>query len=401
MLNDLVLEVEKELKNDFIFLDKLCEFNSKKVLDSFHKNNILSSDFNSTTGYGYGDIGRDKIEKVYASYFNCESALVRNQFVSGTHAITTALFGVLRPNDTLLSITGIPYDSLHKVIGITDNDSSLKSFNIDFKYIDLVNDDFDYNKIRESLDTVKMVHIQRSIGYSNRNTISIDKLEKVIRFIKNINKDIIIFVDNCYCEMCSQKEPTDVGADLVVGSLIKNLGAGICSNGAYIVGKEKLVSLCAERLTSPGLGSEVGPSLGQNKNILLGLFMAPSVVKEALKVKLLTRELFLKLGYSIVNSELDDIVLGIIFNDENKLKKYVQLIQKGSAIDSGFTPCAEKIPGYENDIIMASGSFTDGSSIELSCDGPIKKPFIAYQQGSLTYEYGKIAVVNAIKDMIE
>lgn len=401
MLDNIVNEVENNLKEQFKLLDDICEFNSKKILDSFHNNNVLSSDFNSTTGYGYGDIGRDKIEKVYASYFKCESALVRNQFISGTHAITTVLFGLLRPNDTMLSITGMPYDSLHEVIGITDNDSSLKSFNINFKYIDLIDNDFDYQKIERLLSNIKMVHIQRSIGYGNRNTISIDKLSKVIRFIKNNNKDIIIFVDNCYCEMCSKKEPTEVGADIVAGSLIKNLGAGIVSNGAYIVGKRKYVSLCAERLSSPGLGSEVGPSLGQNRNILLGLFMAPSVVKSALKVKLLTKELFIKLGYSVVNENLDDIVLGIVFNDEDKLKKYVQLIQKGSAIDSNYAPSASKMPGYNNEIIMASGSFTDGSSIELSCDAPIRKPYIAYQQGSLTYEYGKLAVVNAIKNMLE
>ena len=283
MLGNLVKEVELSLSDDFKSLDDLCLFNSKRVLDAFHKYGVTTGDFNGTSGYGYGDIGRDKIEKIYAEVLGCESALVRNQFVSGTHALTVAFFGILRPGDTLLSISGLPYDTLHKVIGITDNDSSLKAFNIDFKCISLVDNDFDYDLIKRSLNGVQMVHIQRSIGYGNRDTLSVSKVNNVIKFIKDINKDIIVMVDNCYCELCDYD---NINADLLVGSLIKNLGAGICNNGAYIAGKEKYVSLCAERLTSPGLGSEVGPSLGQNKYFLLGLYMAPRVVVSALKVKL-------------------------------------------------------------------------------------------------------------------
>ena len=401
MLDSIILEVEESLKDKFNKIDNIAFENSKKVLNAFHNQNILASDFNGTTGYGYGDIGRDKIENVYAEVFGAEKALVRNQFVSGTHALTVAFFGLLRPGDTLLSITGLPYDTLHKVIGIIPNDSSLQSFGINYKYIELVNNDFDYEKLPSALDGVKVVHIQRSIGYDNRDTISIEKLEKVIKFIKNINKDTIIFVDNCYCEMCNSLEPTNVGADIAVGSLIKNLGAGIASNGAYIVGKEKLVDLCAERLTSPGLGSEVGPSLGQNRNFLEGLYLAPMVVGNALKVKMFTSEMCKRLGYNIINDNLNDIVLGIVFGSEEKLIKYVQGIQKMSAIDASFKPEPTDMPGYDNKIIMASGSFTDGSSIELSCDAPIREPYIAYQQGSLSYHYGKLGVISALESLNE
>ena len=394
---ELVKESEKELKEVFNEIDNIVYLNSEKVLNAFHKYNLQSSDFNGTTGYGYGDIGRDKIENIYSDIFKCESALVRTQFVSGTHALTVGLFGILRPGDTLLSITGLPYDTLHKVIGIIPNESSLKSFGVNYKYIDLINNDFDYDKIKDSLDNVKVVHIQRSIGYDQRETISIDKLSKVIEFIKKINNNIIIFVDNCYCEFCSLKEPSEVGADLTVGSLIKNLGAGIANNGGYIVGRKDLVSLCAERLTSPGLGSEVGSSLNQNKNILLGLYLAPRVVGNALKIKKLTSSLCQKLGYNIINNNINDIVLGIVFNDKDKLINYVKAIQEVSAVDSNFSPIPSDMPGYDNQIIMASGSFTDGSSIELSCDGPIREPYIAYMQGSLTYEYGKIGIIKALE----
>ena len=371
---------------------------TKKVLDAFHKEKVLTTDFNSSTGYGYNDIGRDKVEKVFADYFGCESALVRCQFVSGTHALSTAFFGILRPGDTLLSISGLPYDTLHEVIGIKDNPRSLKAFGINFKYIDLINNDFDYDKIRDSLN-VKMVHIQRSIGYSLRDTLSIDKIEKVIKFIRSINKDVIIMIDNCYCEMCSYKEPTEIGADLVVGSLIKNLGGGIANNGGYICGKSELVNLCSERLTSPGLGAEVGPSLNQTRNFMLGFYEAPMVVGNALKTKVFARELLKLLGCDMINNELNDIVLGIVFNDRKKLIKFVKGIQMGSAIDSCYLPVPTDMPGYDNQIIMASGSFTEGSSIELSCDAPIREPFVAYLQGALTFEYGKLGIIKAVENI--
>ena len=398
MLDKYIDIVNKNIEDELKEIDKIVYSNSKKVLDAFHKEKVLTTDFNSSTGYGYNDIGRDKVEKVFADYFGCESALVRCQFVSGTHALSTAFFGILRPGDTLLSISGLPYDTLHEVIGIKDNPSSLKSFGINFKYIDLINNDFDYVKIKDSLN-VKMVHIQRSIGYSLRDTLSIDKIEKVIKFIRNINKDVIIMVDNCYCEMCSYKEPTEVGTDLVVGSLIKNLGGGIANNGGYICGKSDLVNLCSERLTSPGLGAEVGPSLNQTRNFMLGIYEAPMVVGNALKTKVFARELLKLLGSDMINNELNDIVLGIVFNDREKLINFVKGIQMGSAIDSCYLPVPTDMPGYDNQIIMASGSFTEGSSIELSCDAPIRKPFVAYLQGALTFEYGKLGIIKAVENI--
>lgn len=398
MLDKYIDIVNKKIEDELKEIDKIVYSNSKKVLDAFHKEKVLTTDFNSSTGYGYNDIGRDKVEKVFADYFGCESALVRCQFVSGTHALSTAFFGILRPGDTLLSISGLPYDTLHEVIGIKDNPSSLKAFGINFKYIDLINNDFDYDKIRDSLN-VKMVHIQRSIGYSLRDTLSIDKIEKVIKFIRSINKDIIIMIDNCYCEMCSYKEPTEIGADLVVGSLIKNLGGGIANNGGYICGKSELVNLCSERLTSPGLGAEVGPSLNQTRNFMLGFYEAPMVVGNALKTKAFARELLKLLGCDMINNELNDIVLGIVFNDREKLIKFVKGIQMGSAIDSCYLPVPTDMPGYDNQIIMASGSFTEGSSIELSCDAPIREPFVAYLQGALTFEYGKLGIIKAVENI--
>lgn len=395
MLEKIKKDSKEDLKDIFEIHDEIEEYNSRKILDAFIENNISESDFNSSTGYGYNDIGRDKVEKVFADYFGCESALVRCQFVSGTHALSTAFFGILRPGDTLLSISGLPYDTLHEVIGIKDNPSSLKAFGINFKYIDLINNDFDYDKIRDSLN-VKMVHIQRSIGYSLRDTLSIDKIEKVIKFIRSINKDVIIMIDNCYCEMCSYKEPTEVGADLVVGSLIKNLGGGIANNGGYICGKSELVNLCSERLTSPGLGAEVGPSLNQTRNFMFGFYESPMVVGNALKTKVFARELLKLLGCDMINNELNDIVLGIVFNDREKLINFVKGIQMGSAIDSCYLPVPTDMPGYDNQIIMASGSFTEGSSIELSCDAPIREPFVAYLQGALTFEYGKLGIIKAV-----
>ena len=398
MLDKYIDIVNKKIEDELKEIDKIVYSNSKKVLDAFHKEKVLTTDFNSSTGYGYNDIGRDKVEKVFADYFGCESALVRCQFVSGTHALSTAFFGILRPGDTLLSISGLPYDTLHEVIGIKDNPSSLKAFGINFKYIDLINNDFDYDKIRDSLN-VKMVHIQRSIGYSLRDTLSIDKIEKVIKYIRSINKDVIIMIDNCYCEMCSYKEPTEIGADLVVGSLIKNLGGGIANNGGYICGKSELVNLCSERLTSPGLGAEVGPSLNQTRNFMLGFYEAPMVVGNALKTKVFARELLKLLGCDMINNELNDIVLGIVFNDREKLIKFVKGIQMGSVIDSCYLPVPTDMPGYDNQIIMASGSFTEGSSIELSCDAPIREPFVAYLQGALTFEYGKLGIIKAVENI--
>ena len=394
--------IDSNLKIEFDKVDALTLYNSKKVLDAFHKNNVSEIHFNSTSGYGYNDLGRDTIEKVYSDIFKCEDALVRNQFISGSHALTVAFFALLRPNDVLLSISGTPYDTLHEVIGIKDNPSSLKSYGVIYKQIDLVDDNFDYAKIKTSLDNVKVVHIQRSKGYSTRKSLSISKLEKVIKLIKDINKDIIIMVDNCYCEFVNEKEPTEVGADIVVGSLIKNLGGTIAPNGAYIVGKRDLVKLAGERLTLPGEGKEVGPSLGINKSLLQGLAISPSVVGSALKTAILASYLLEQKGYVVepkYNSERVDIVQTITFNDREKLISFVQGIQKGSLIDASSTPIPSDMPGYDDEIIMASGSFNQGSSIELSCDAPLRSPYVAYLQGAMTYEYGYLGVMEAINNL--
>lgn len=400
-----IKSAENKLINVFNSIDDVCFYNSQKVIKAFWQANISETDFNSTTGYGYGDVGRDKIEKVYSDIFETEAALVRNQFISGTHALSTAFFALLRPGDLLLSITGKPYDTLDNIIGFNDNQSSLKSFGIRYDQIDLKNNCFDYEAISKylKLNKVKVIEIQRSIGYSTRSSIGIEDIDEVIRLVKGIDKDIIVMVDNCYCELVGKLEPTQVGADICVGSLIKNLGGGIASNGAYIVGKKKLINLCSERLNVAGEASDVGPSLGANKMFLQGLYMAPSVVASALKTSVLAAYLLEEMGYSVNprwNDERNDIVLAIKFNDKEKLIKFVEGIQSGSAIDANVLPVASSMPGYDDEIIMASGSFTQGSSIEISCDGPLRKPYIAYLQGGLTYEYGKIALIKALEKIM-
>ncbi len=404
-IEKLINECELKLKDRFMEIDNICYLNSKKVLDAFNANKISESHFNSTTGYGYNDYGRDAIEAVFASIFKAEDALVRNQFISGTHALSTTLFALLRPNDTLLSITGKPYDTLDEVIGIKENKSSLMNLGVKYEQIDLVDNDFDYDKIEKTLKSkkIKVIEIQRSRGYSTRESIDIIKLEKVLKFIKNIDSDVIIMVDNCYCEFVQDKEPIELGADIAVGSLIKNLGGGIASNGAYVVGRKHLIELVAERLTAPGLGKEVGPSGGANKMFLEGIYMAPSAVASSLKIAVLTSLVMEKLGFDVqpkYNDYRADIVQTLIFKDREKMIKYCQGIQRGSAIDSFATPYPAPMPGYDDEVIMASGSFTQGSSIEISCDGPLREPYIAYQQGSLTYEYGKIALLIAVSNMV-
>ena len=400
-----IKEAENKLKDVFSNIDDVCFYNSQKVIKAFWQSNISETDFNSTTGYGYGDVGRDKIEKAYSDIFETEAALVRNQFISGTHALSTAFFALLRPGDLLLSITGKPYDTLDSIIGFNDNQSSLKSFCIRYDQIDLKNNCFDYEAISKylKLNKVKVIEIQRSTGYSTRSSIGIEDIDEVIRLVKGIDKDIIVMVDNCYCEFVGKLEPTQVGADICVGSLIKNLGGGIASNGAYIVGNEYLINLCSERLNVAGEASDVGPSLGANKMFLQGLYMAPSVVASALKTSVLAAYLLEEMGYSVNpkwNDERNDIVLAIKFNDKEKLIKFVEGIQSGSAIDANVLPVASSMPGYDDEIIMASGSFTQGSSIEISCDGPLRKPYIAYLQGGLTYEYGKIALIKALEKIM-
>ena len=380
--------------------------NTLKVLNAFHKYQINEVHFTSTTGYGYNDIGRDTIEKVFADVLGSEDAIVRSQFISGTHALTVALFAYLRPNDIMLSITGTPYDTLHEVIGIKENNSSLTSFQVKYDEIELVNNDFDYEKIKSYLkeNKVKLIEIQRSKGYSTRKSITIDKIKKVVEEIRKVDKDVIIMVDNCYCEFVESITPIQVGCDVMVGSLIKNLGGGIAPNGAYIAGRSDLIDLAGERLTCPGEGREVGPTLGINRELLQGLFFAPSVVASSLKTGILTSKVLEHLGYQVeprYDEVRADIVQNIIFNNKEDLIKYCQGIQMASPIDSNAIPVPWDMPGYTDQVIMAAGCFTQGSSIELSCDGPLRSPYIAYQQGGLTYSYGKLGIMKAVTELMK
>ena len=400
-----IIECENNLKEEFNKIDELARINSKKVIDAFHKHKVSESDLYGTIGYGYNDEGRNKIDQIFADVLDAEAGLVRNQFISGSHAINVTLQALLRPTETLLTITGTPYDTLHEVIGIKPNNSSLISYGVKYKQIDLIDNDFDYKSIEKELKSdIKVVHIQRSRGYSIRDSITIEKLEKVIKFIRKINKDVIIFVDNCYCELVTNESPITVGADICAGSLIKNLGAGIATNGGYIVGRKDLIDLCGERLTLPGEGKDVGASDNANRKFLLGLFFAPSVVASSLKTSILASYALEKLGYKVsprYNEPRADIVELIFFNNKEDIIKYATGIQNSGAIDSHVDPIPAPMSGYSDNIIMSSPSFTQGSSIELSCDAPIRKPFVLFQQGGLTYEYGRLGVLNAINKLKE
>ena len=405
-LSELVKLVEKEIEPQFKELDRICEKNSEKVLKAFQECELQESHLTSSTGYGIDEPGRNKIEEIYSKIFKAEDALVRTQLISGTHALAVTLFGLLRPNDTMISITGAPYDTLQTVIGIgkEQSKSSLKSFNVNYEQIGLIDNDFDIKTIKERLakKNVKLVEIQKSRGYSTRESLTIDKIEKVIKAIREVNNEVIIMVDNCYGEFVEEREPIEVGADIAVGSLMKNLGAGIATSGAYIVGRKDLIKLCAERLTSPGIGKEIGPSLNQNPLLLKGLFFAPTVVKSSVKTAIFASRMLEKLGYDVepkYNVKRADIVQTIILGSEEKLVKFCQGIQKGSPIDSNVLPYPGDMGGYEDKVIMAAGTFTQGSTIELSCDGPIREPYIAYMQGGLTYEYGKLGILKAIEFM--
>ena len=407
-VKEIIIKAENELKEQFSIIDDICEYNSDKVLSAFQNNQVSEIHFNETTGYGYGDLGREVIEKIYADIFHTEDALVRGQFISASHALTVTLFGLLRPNDIMLSISGKPYDTLDSVIGLTENNSSLKSFGIKYEQIDLIDNDFDYERIQERLSNtkskIKLIEIQRSRGYSLRESISLEKIEKVIKAIREVDSSVIIMIDNCYGELTNKIEPSDLGADILVGSLIKNLGGGIAPNGAYVVGKHDLIELVAERLTLPGEGREVGPSLGMNKKILQGLFMAPSVVSSSLKTAILTAKVMENLGYKVSPKSTDirtDIVQTIEVGNAKDLINYVQGIQIGSPIDSSSLPVPDDMPGYDDQVIMAAGAFVQGSSIELSCDAPLREPYVAFQQGGLTYEYGKLGLMKAVERILE
>ena len=411
--NEQTFELYNKALNDvnevFEEYDKIREFNQLKVLKAFQEERISESHFTNSAGYGYDDIGRDSLDKVYARVFNAEAALVRPHFVNGTHAIGCALMGNLRTGDTMVCISGAPYDTLHNIIGISDkkNIGSLKEYGVNYKQVDLKNGKFDFDKIEEvlKLDTsIKLIHIQRSTGYGWRNSFLVSELEEVIKFVKEIRSDVIVFVDNCYGEFIDIIEPTDVGADLVAGSLIKNIGGGIAPTGGYIAGKEEYVTQASYRLTTPGIGGECGSTFGVMRQLYQGLFLAPHIAMEAVKGAVFCARLMELAGFEVLpryNEKRSDIIQAIKFNDKEKLIKFCKGIQKGSPIDS-FVECEPwAMPGYSDEVIMAAGAFIQGSSIELSADAPIREPFIAYLQGGLTFDHAKIGVLIALNNILK
>ena len=401
---DIVNEAENNISDDFLSIEKIYNYNQFKVLKAFIDSKVSESHFVESTGYGYNDLGRDKIEEVFSKVFNTESALVRQQIVSGTHAISLSLFAILKPGDSFISITGKPYDTLNSTIGLNNEPSSLKEYNVNFDYIDLINDDFNYESMKNKIDnSTKLVFIQRSRGYSERKALSLSKIQEAIAFVKNINNNIIVLVDNCYGEFVDCFEPTDVGADIMCGSLIKNPGGGLAKSGGYIVGKKDLVELCSYRLTAPGIGAEVGVNFNQNRNILQGLYMAPQIVANCLKIVTLFSYVLNKHNIDTIpkyNDELNDIVISIKLGNPDKLTKLCKIVQETSPIDSFIDPYASDMPGYDCKVIMAAGCFVSGSSIELSCDAPLRDPYIAYLQGGLSYYQGKYAIMKILSDIV-
>lgn len=404
----LVSEAEQSIKEQFKHIENICEINQLRVMKAFADNRVSDSHFVATTGYGYDDLGRDTLDRVYADIMGAEDALVRHNFISGTHTISTALFAVLRPNDILVSITGKPYDTLEEVIGIQGEagNGSLKDFGVKYVQIDLKHDgtpDLEQIKFTLTHMNVKAVTIQRSKGYGWRPTYSAKDIGALIEFVKEISPETICIVDNCYGEFVETEEPTAYGADLIAGSLIKNPGGGLAPTGGYIAGKQKYVELCAYRLTSVGIGKEAGASLGLNRQMYQGLFMAPHVVSQALKAAVLCSAVFEKLGFEVdpkPNEIRHDIIQSIKFGDPDKVTAFCQGIQKGAPVDSFVTPEPWDMPGYSSQVIMAAGAFVQGASIELSADAPIKPPYIAYMQGGLTYESAKLGIMVAADKMI-
>ena len=398
-------KAEAECKEMFEKIDEVAEFNGQKVLKAFIDNRVSDSCLKGTTGYGYDDLGRDTLDKVYAQAFGGQDAIVRHNFVNGTHALSTALFGVLRTGDTMLAMTGKPYDTLEEVIGIRGEKGkgSLKDFGINYVQADLINDKYpNYKKIEELSKNVKIAYIQRSRGYSLRPSLSIEVIEKMIKTAKKANPDVIVMVDNCYGEFVEKQEPLSVGADLIIGSLIKNPGGAIASTGGYICGRADLVEMCADRLTCVGMGKEVGCSLNQSREMFLGYFLAPQVVASALKTAVFACRFFEKLGFETLpksDETRTDIISSILLENEENLTAFCQGIQKGSPVDSYVSPEAWDMPGYESKVIMAAGAFTMGASIELSADAPIRPPFAAWLQGGITYPTGKTGVMVAAQEM--
>lgn len=405
-LLDLAKKAEEECFDIFKQYENISEYNGQKVLKAFINNRVSESCLKGTTGYGYGDLGRDTIDKVFAEALGGEDALVRHTFVNGTHAISTALFGVLRAGDTIVSVTGKPYDTLEEVIGIRNKkgSGSLVDFGVNYAQVDLLSDGTpNYEDIEKASKNASVVYIQRSRGYDLRPSLCIDVIEKITEVAKNANSEVIVMVDNCYGEFVEKKEPLDVGADIIIGSLIKNAGGGIASTGGYIAGRADLIEKCADRLTCVGMGKEVGCSLNQNREILLGFFMAPQVVFQAIKTATFACRFFEKIGFQTLpksDEKRTDIISSVLLKNEENLVAFCQGVQKGSPVDSYAVPEAWDMPGYESKVIMAAGAFTMGASIELSADAPIREPYAVWLQGGITYPTGKMGVILAAQEMI-
>ena len=403
---DLVNKCEIDCFEEFAKIDEACSFNSLKVLASFHRNKVSEAHFVGTTGYGYNDLGRDVIEDIFKDVLGCEDALVRGQFISGSHALTVCFFGLLRPGDLLLSISGKPYDTLESVIGIREARGSLAEYGVTYAQVDLLEDDnFDYEGIKNAInEKTKLVTIQRSKGYATRKTFSVEEIGELIAFIKNIKPDIICMVDNCYAEFVETIEPTEVGADMCVGSLIKNPGGGLAPIGGYIVGTNECVENAACRLTCAGLGKEVGATLGINQTLMQGLFLAPTVTAGALKGAIFAANMYERLGFKCIPDATEsrhDIIQAIEFHDPAKLIKFCEGIQAAAPVDSYVTPVPAPMAGYDDDIVMAAGAFVQGSTIELSAHGPIRPPYAVYFQGGLTYNHAKFGILMSLQKLYE
>lgn len=404
---ELIAECEKSLQETFAYHDEIALINQNKVLCAMQEKHLAEQHFASSTGYGYNDIGRDITEEIYSVVFKGEKALVRSQIVSGTHAIWLCVSGVLRPGDNMVAVTGKPYDTIYSNIGVDkqfEGMGLLSEYNISYKEVDLKEDNnVDFDAVRNAIDeNTKLIYIQRSTGYSLRDALTVERIGEICTFVKNIKPDVIVFVDNCYGEFIEEKEPLEVGADLIAGSLIKNPGGGLAQSGGYVCGKEKYVDMVASRLSAPAIAYEVGASLGVTRSYLQGLFLAPSVVKSAIKGAILTAAVFEKLGYEVFpkhDSKRSDIIQAIVLNSEEAVLKYCAAIQSSSPVDSYVTPEAWDMPGYDEAVVMAAGNFIQGSSIELSADSPMKPPYVVYQQGGLTYEHAKIALYNAVSKL--
>ena len=400
------LEIEAGLKDRFAEIDRMAEFNQLKVLHAMQEAKVSSECFNYASGYGYSDFGRDTLEQVYANVFHTEDALVRPQITCGTHALALALSANLRPGDELLSIAGKPYDTLEEVIGIRPSTGSLAEYGITYRQVDLLQDgSFDYDKIREAInEKTKLVTIQRSKGYQTRPSFSVDQIGEGIAFVKKIKPELICMVDNCYGEFVEEKEPSDVGADMVVGSLIKNPGGGLAPIGGYIAGRKDLIEQCAYRLTSPGLGKEVGASLGVMQSFYQGLFLAPTVVAGALKGAVFAANIYEKLGYPVIPNGSEpryDIIQALTLGTPEGVIAFCQGIQAAAPVESYVTPVPWAMPGYDSEVIMAAGAFVQGSSIELSADGPIKPPYAVYFQGGLTWEHAKFGILMSLQKLYD